>query len=106
MAKINFSFHTWFHSGRHKLIAFGVVFLLACIGMYVISHSNVTKKDKGKLKNAAVQAYQVTKKDMMRKISLSGQTVPLAQVDLSTKYAGRIASVNVDLGDTVSPKST
>lgn len=103
MEKINFSFHTWFHSGRHKLIAFGVVFLLACIGMYVISHSNVTKKDKGKLKNAAVQAYQVTKKDMMRKISLSGQTVPLAQVDLSTKYAGRIASVNVDLGDTVSP---
>ncbi len=103
MAKVKLSFHTWFHNGRHKLIAFGVVFLLACIGMYVISHSNVTKKDKGKLKNAAVQAYQVTKKDMMRKISLSGQTVPLAQVDLSTKYAGRITSVNVDLGDTVSP---
>lgn len=103
MAKINFSFLTWFHSGRNKLIAFGIVFLLACIGIYMISHSQSTKKDKGKLKNAAVQAYQVTQKDMMRKISLSGQTVPLAQIDLATKYAGRITAVNVDLGDTVSP---
>ena len=103
MAKVNFSFYTWFHSGSHKLIAFGAVFLLACIGIYVISHSNTVTKDKGKLKNASVQAYQVTKKDMMRKISLSGQTVPLAQVDLSTKYAGRIAAVNVELGNTVSP---
>lgn len=103
MAKRNLSFPTWFHSGRHKLIAFSLVFLLACIGIYLISHSNTTKKDKGELKNATVQAYQVSRQNMTRKISLSGQTVPLAQVDLSTKYAGRIASVNVDLGDTVSP---
>ena len=40
---------------------------------------------------------------MKRKISLSGQTVPVAQVDISTKYAGKIADVAVNLGDVVAP---
>lgn len=88
---------------RTKLIAFAVIFLLVCIGIYAYSHSNIVTKSKATLTNATVQSYTVTRQDMMRKISLSGQTVPLAQVDLSTKYAGNIAAVNVQLGDYVQP---
>ena len=88
---------------RMKLIAFGVILVLACIGIYWFSHSHTVTKAKSTLTNATVQGYTVTRQDMNRKISLTGQTVPLAQVDLSTKYAGNIAAVNVQLGDTVQP---
>lgn len=91
------------HSSRNKLIAFGFVLLLACAGIYIISHSGQAAKSSNALTNASVQAYRAERHDMMRTISLSGQTVPLAQVDLSTKYAGNITAVCVDLGDTVEP---
>lgn len=90
-------------SPRTKLIAFAAIFLVVCIGIYAFSHSNSVAKAKATLGNATVQSYTVSRQDMMRKIALSGQTVPLAQVDLSTKYAGNIAAVNVNLGDTVAP---
>lgn len=86
-----------------KLICFGIVLLLACIILYIISHSDSVPKEKTELTNATVQSYTVMRQDMRRKISLSGQTVPLAQVDLSTKYTGNIAAVNVQLGDFVRP---
>lgn len=103
MAHFPFSSHNLLHSSRNKLVAFGLVFLLACAGIYVISHSDRTAKSSSALTNASVQSYRAERRDMMRTISLSGQTVPLAQVDLSTKYAGNITAVYVDLGDTVEP---
>ena len=103
MAHFPFSSHNLLHSSRNKLVAFGLVFLLACAGIYVISHSDRAAKSSSALTNASVQSYRSERRDMMRTISLSGQTVPLAQVDLSTKYAGNITAVYVDLGDTVEP---
>lgn len=103
MAHFPFSSHNLLHSSRNKLVAFGLVFLLACAGIYVISHSDRAAKNSSALTNASVQSYRAERRDMMRTISLSGQTVPLAQVDLSTKYAGNITAVYVDLGDTVEP---
>lgn len=103
MAHFPFSSHNLLHSSRNKLVAFGLVFLLACAGIYVISHSDRAAKSSSALTNASVQSYRAERRDMMRTISLSGQTVPLAQVDLSTKYAGNITAVYVDLGDTVEP---
>lgn len=103
MAHFPFSSHNLLHSSRNKLVAFGLVFLLACAGIYVISHSDRAAKSSSALTNASVQSYRAEQRDMMRTISLSGQTVPLAQVDLSTKYAGNITAVYVDLGDTVEP---
>lgn len=103
MAHFPFSSHNLLHSSRNKLVAFGLVFLLACAGIYVISHSGRAAKSSSALTNASVQSYRAERRDMMRTISLSGQTVPLAQVDLSTKYAGNITAVYVDLGDTVEP---
>lgn len=103
MAHFPFSSHNLLHSSRNKLVAFGLVFLLACAGIYVISHSDRAAKSSSALTNASVQSYRAERRDMMRTISLSGQTVPLAQVDLSTKYADNITAVYVDLGDTVEP---
>ena len=103
MAHFPFSSHNLLHSSRNKLVAFGLVFLLACAGIYVISHSDRAAKSSSALTNASVQSYRAERRDMMRTISLSGQTVPLAQVDLSTKYAGNITAVYVNLGDTVEP---
>ena len=103
MAHFPFPSHNLLHSSRNELVAFGLVFLLACAGIYVISHSDRAAKSSSALTNASVQSYRAERRDMMRTISLSGQTVPLAQVDLSTKYAGNITAVYVDLGDTVEP---
>lgn len=103
MAQFPFLSRNLLHSSRNKLVAFGLVFLLACAGIYVISHSDRAAKSSAALTNASVQSYRAERRDMMRTISLSGQTVPLAQVDLSTKYAGNITAVYVDLGDTVEP---
>lgn len=90
-------------SPRAKAIAFGLIFLLACTAIYLYSHSSTIQKVKGTAQNVSVTAYTVTRQDMKRKISLSGQTVPVAQVDISTKYAGKIADVAVNLGDVVAP---
>ena len=90
-------------SPRAKAIAFGLIFLLTCIAIYLYSHSSAVPKVKGTAQNVSVTAYTVTRQDMKRKISLSGQTVPVAQVDISTKYAGKIADVAVNLGDVVAP---
>lgn len=103
MAHFPFLSRNLLHSSRNKLVAFSLVFLLACAGIYVISHSDRAAKSSSALTNASVQSYRAERRDMMRTISLSGQTVPLAQVDLSTKYAGNITAVYVDLGDTVEP---
>lgn len=73
------------------------------MAIYLYSHSNTVQKVKSTAQNVSVTAYTVTRQDMKRKISLSGQTVPVAQVDISTKYAGKIADVAVNLGDVVAP---
>ena len=103
MKKFSVFLQSWLQDSRHKLIAFGLVFILAYAGIYVFSHAGKTAKVNTALANASVQSYRAERRDMMRTISLSGQTVPLAQVDLSTKYAGNISAVYVDLGDTVEP---
>ena len=89
------------HSKQNKLIAFGLVLCLACIGIYAYSHSGTNKKSKGGNGAITVQAYTLKRQDMNRKVTFSGETVPDASIDLAPKYTGKIAAVNVKLGDTV-----
>lgn len=91
------------HGSAYKLAAMGLVLLLACIAIYGISHSHQVTKVKGKNGAIPVSSYTLMRQDMNRTISLSGKTVPVSQVDITTKYAGKIAAVNVNLGDTVDP---
>ena len=89
------------HSKKHKLIAFGLILCLACIGIYTYSHTNAVKKSGNKGNPVNVETYTLHRKDMERKITFSGETVPNASIDLSPKYTGKITAVNVQLGDTV-----
>lgn len=50
-----------------------------------------------------VDVMTVQRKDMTKRIELTGQTVPEAQIDIAAKYSGKIVQVNVQLGDRVSP---
>lgn len=82
------------------------VVLLVCIvaiGMifyFFIGKQDANSLDKGLVK-PAVDIYVIERGDMMRRVSLFGQTVSEAHIDLAPKYSGRITEVNVKLGDRV-----
>ena len=86
------SIQQFLHTRQGKLCAFCLVLFLAFLGIYTMSHRNAAKKGGGDVLDASVQAYRVERRDMNRRITLSGQTVPTAQVDLSTKYGGKPCS--------------
>lgn len=88
------------HSTKWKTILWIVVLILLFAGIYFYTHrsSNSNKKLSSR---PGVTVETMERKDMMKRVVLSGETVPKASVDISPKYAGRIASINVDLGDHV-----
>lgn len=91
---------SFFHSRRFKYLAWCFIVLVLMGGVYMYTHrSQGTGKAKAALPAVAVE--QLSRQDMEKRVVLSGETVPKAQVDISPKYAGRIASVAVDLGDAV-----
>lgn len=51
----------------------------------------------------AVDVVAVQRQDMLKRIELSGKTVPESQVDIAAKYSGKITRVNVVLGQRVEP---
>ena len=76
---------------------------LAAVLMYVFFGIQQGKGTRPSVKNGAplVAIYKVDRADMMRHISLSGQTVADANIALAPKYTGRIIEVNAHLGDSV-----
>lgn len=88
------------HSIKGKTILWILILLVLLGGIYYYTHRNSTS---GKKYNSrpGVTVETMERKDMMKRVVLSGETVPKASVDISPKYAGRIASINVDLGDHV-----
>lgn len=69
-------------------------------GVYWYTHRS-TGSGKTAPARPAVKTVTMARADMMKRVVLSGETVPAAEIDISPKYAGRIARVYVDLGDTV-----
>lgn len=88
------------HSTKWKTILWIVILILLFAGIYFYTHRDSTA---GKKYNSrpGVTVETMERKDMMKRVVLSGETVPKASVDISPKYAGRIASIHVDLGDHV-----
>ncbi len=76
------------------------VLVLVMAGIYFYTHRASGGRKAAPMK-PAVDVMVMEKRDMGRKVVLSGETVPKASVDISPKYAGRIAEVRVDLGDAV-----
>lgn len=90
----------WIHTKRAKIIIWSTVIILLLMGVYFYTHRNQGGVKRG-TSRPAVTVQTMERKDMMKRIILSGETVPKTSVDISPKYSGRIAQVNVDLGDKV-----
>ena len=90
----------WIHEKRFKYIAWLVILVLAMIGTYCYTHRDNGGKKPEALR-PTVEVTTMKKQDMMKRVILSGETVPKASVDISPKYAGLIASISVDLGSQV-----
>lgn len=83
------------------MIMVGIVALLI-LAFYGFKSKTTVKGQRAVDTKLAVEVLAVERKDMMRNIVLTGQTVPVFQVDIVAKYTGRITGVNVDLGQRVS----
>ncbi|MBP2625650.1 MAG: efflux transporter, family, subunit [Firmicutes bacterium] len=83
------------------LIAIGIMVVLIA-AFYGFKSKTVVKGQRAGELKPAVDVLTVERKDMIKNIGLTGQTVPVSQVDIVAKYTGKITQVNVDLGQSVS----
>lgn len=89
-----------FHSKKIKTILWISILLLMAAGIYAYTHRS--QGGSGKVSaRPLVTVEKMERKDMMKRVVLSGETVPKMSVDISPKYAGRLDRVYVDLGDKV-----
>ena len=88
------------HSIKGKTILWILIILLLLGGVYYYTHRNSTAGRKYNSRQG-VTVETMERKDMMKRVVLSGETVPKASVNISPKYGGRIAAIYVDLGDHV-----
>lgn len=88
---------------RKKCIVAGVGCLLCCVLMYVWFGIKTDKGVRPKQQGGAplVAVYKADRRDMNRRVTLAGQTIADASIDLIPKYDGRISEVLVDFGSVV-----
>ncbi len=86
---------------KELFTALGICIIVLAVASHFYFGQGGNDKTKSSKSNPLVSVYTVHRADMMRQISLSGQTVANATVDLAPKYTGKISSVNVNLGDAV-----
>lgn len=96
-------FRQRFLQGNKKLQIIAAIVLIAAIGVafYQYQAKSTVQSQRPAALNPAVDVVTITRKDMKKKIDLTGQTIPESQVDISAKYAGKITEINVKLGDRV-----
>ncbi|WP_415945814.1 efflux RND transporter periplasmic adaptor subunit [Selenomonas montiformis] len=88
-------------SRRERFIAGGCCLLLLMTACYFYFGHARTIKKKIRRDLPLVKVQMIVRQDMMRHVSLSGQTVADANIPLAPKYTGRIMAVHVQLGDEV-----
>lgn len=86
---------------RMLLLATVLIGIVLFLGIRYIMSQNVASSKKNLM--PVVTTAVVSKDDLIKKISLVGQTVPQAQIDVAAKYQGRVTGVFADLGQTVEP---
>lgn len=88
-------------SRRFKYMAWIAAVILLMGGVYWYTHSrSAARRAPPAVPAAAVET--LARRDMMKRVVLSGETVPKAETSISPKYGGRLLSVDVDLGSVVS----
>lgn len=91
---------SWLHSKKAKIIIWTVILVFLLCGIYAYTHRSRVSVGKTSA-HPLVKVEKMERKDMMKRVVLSGDTVPRESVDISPKYAGRLEKVYVDLGDKV-----
>jgi len=84
------------------LLCLGII-----VGVQVKRHSSMASPTTANNKiQTTVDVLTIPRTALTKRISLTGQTVPEAQVDIAAKYAGKIVTVNGKLGQWVSAGDT
>ena len=99
LAKLKTILHT--NKQAQKGLGFFLLLLVLAGGIYLLTAKDTSRDTSGK-QQTTVDMLTIGRADLYKRISLTGQTVPLSQVDLAAKYQGRILAVNVELGQQVS----
>lgn len=73
------------------------IIFLFLLSFFVISCGNDNINDYKK--NVSVEL--IKSDEYKEEITLIGYTIPIQETDISTKISGRIAEINVNVGDTV-----
>lgn len=81
-------------------VVFAACLVLIGVVFFLFNRADDQKMAKTSTKPAVV-TYAAVRKDMMRRVSLFGQTVSEAHIEIAPKYTGRITAVHVKLGDRV-----
>ncbi|HEY3425488.1 MAG TPA: efflux RND transporter periplasmic adaptor subunit [Negativicutes bacterium] len=98
--------HRFWENGNKKkvYIMVGTVIVL-CLGILIAvqvtrNHSLARQSSTNKIQTS-VDVLTVARTELIKRIALTGQTVPKAQVDIAAKYQGKITAVYSDLGQQV-----
>lgn len=86
---------------QQKIIAGSICAVLLTVALYFYFGKNKIPNQPVDMGKPVVTVAKITRQDMMRHISLAGQTVADANIPLAPKYTGRVTKVLVNLGDEV-----
>lgn len=99
------NYHFWKNNNKKMLLisSFALFFCLGFLIVYQVKQTTAASSTNTvKNRQTTVNVLTVKRGDLIKNISLTGQTVPKSQVDIAAKYLGKVAMVNVDLGQAVS----
>ncbi|VBB08270.1 rnd efflux pump membrane fusion protein [Lucifera butyrica] len=90
---------------KYKLLLISGFVLFFCLGIVIfnqVKQKSAVGAGNAKNKQTTVDVLTVKRGNLIKNISLTGQTVPKSQVDIAAKYLGKVVAVKVDLGQSVS----
>lgn len=86
---------------KNKYVALIAVAVLGLLLLVASKYLRTQQKPKAEFIKPLVTTVTVSRQPMYKSIALFGKTTPLAKLHIVNKYPGRLAAVNVDLGDEV-----
>ncbi|HWR40748.1 MAG TPA: efflux RND transporter periplasmic adaptor subunit [Patescibacteria group bacterium] len=92
----------WQNKSRMKLLGMAALILVLFLGILQITQKKSQSSSSTNTKQqTTVDVLTVPRAELAKRISLTGQTVPEAQVDIAAKYQGKVTAVYAELGQTV-----
>ena len=93
----------WQDKNKAKILGMVGLVLVLCLGIMQISQKKTQSSSASNAKlQTTVDVLAVTRAALAKRISLTGQTVPEAQIDITAKYQGKVTAVYAELGQAVS----